>query len=106
MEEHLFDWQRNNNKPLEKLLESGTETEKYYIEQAIKVSNSPIEDIVSITVTDMDDPETLDIAVKTDPVKFDRIRRITGYLTGTVDRWNNAKRAELKDRTKSSLENL
>lgn len=27
-----------------------------------------------------------------------RIRRITGYLTGTVDRWNNAKRAELHDR--------
>ncbi len=32
--------------------------------------------------------------------KFERIRRITGYLVGTVDRWNNAKRAELNDRTK------
>ena len=32
--------------------------------------------------------------------KFERIRRITGYLTGTVDRWNNAKRAELNDRVK------
>lgn len=31
---------------------------------------------------------------------FDRIRRVTGYLTGTVDRWNDAKRAELKDRVK------
>lgn len=29
---------------------------------------------------------------------FERIRRITGYLVGTVDRWNNAKNAELKDR--------
>lgn len=29
-----------------------------------------------------------------------RIRRITGYLTGSVDKWNNAKRAELKDRVK------
>ena len=27
-------------------------------------------------------------------VGFERIRRITGYLVGTMDRWNNAKRAE------------
>lgn len=33
-------------------------------------------------------------------VKFDRIRRITGYLVGTLDRFNNAKRAEEKDRIK------
>lgn len=31
---------------------------------------------------------------------FERIRRITGYLVGTVDRFNNAKRAEEKDRVK------
>lgn len=31
---------------------------------------------------------------------FERIRRITGYLVGTVDRWNNAKRAEERDRVK------
>lgn len=33
-------------------------------------------------------------------VRFERIRRITGYLVGTTDRWNNAKRAEEKDRVK------
>ena len=33
-------------------------------------------------------------------VGFERIRRITGYLTGNVLRWNNAKIAELKDRVK------
>ena len=33
-------------------------------------------------------------------VKFSRIRRITGYLVGTLDRFNNAKRAEEKDRVK------
>ena len=32
--------------------------------------------------------------------KFERIRRITGYLVGTTDRWNNAKKAEEKDRVK------
>ena len=31
-------------------------------------------------------------------VKFERIRRITGYLVGTVARFNNAKRAEVRDR--------
>lgn len=33
-------------------------------------------------------------------VQFERIRRITGYLVGTTDRWNNAKRAEEHDRVK------
>ena len=36
-------------------------------------------------------------------VKFERIRRITGYLVGTLDRWNNAKQAEERDRVKHSL---
>jgi hypothetical protein len=31
---------------------------------------------------------------------FERIRRITGYLTGTLEKWNNAKRAEERDRVK------
>ena len=33
-------------------------------------------------------------------VGFERIRRITGYLVGTVDRFNNGKRAEERDRVK------
>ena len=33
-------------------------------------------------------------------VKFERTRRITGYLVGTVDRFNNAKQAEERDRVK------
>lgn len=35
-----------------------------------------------------------------DGVKFERIRRITGYLVGTLDRFNDAKRAEVLDRVK------
>ena len=31
-------------------------------------------------------------------VEFERIRRITGYLVGTMDKWNDAKRAEERDR--------
>lgn len=33
-------------------------------------------------------------------VKFERIRRITGYLVGTLDRFNNAKLSEVRDRVK------
>ena len=37
-------------------------------------------------------------------VGFERIRRITGYLVGTMDKWNNAKKAEERDRVKHSLQ--
>ena len=37
-------------------------------------------------------------------VKFQRIRRITGYLVGTLDRFNNAKRAEERDRVKHGID--
>jgi predicted metal-dependent peptidase len=37
------------------------------------------------------------------PQKFERIRRITGYLVGTIDRWNDAKRAEEHDRVKHTV---
>ena len=33
-------------------------------------------------------------------VKFERIRRVTGYLVGSLDRWNNAKREEERARVK------
>lgn len=39
-----------------------------------------------------------------EPVPFDKIRRITGYLVGTVDRFNDGKRAEEKDRIKHSVQ--
>ncbi len=35
---------------------------------------------------------------------FERVRRITGYLVGTMDKWNDAKTAEEKDRVKHSLQ--
>ena len=36
-------------------------------------------------------------------VGFERIHRITGYLVGTTDRFNDAKRAEVRDRVKHGL---
>lgn len=34
--------------------------------------------------------------------KFERIRRVTGYLAGDVERFNNGKRAEERDRVKQT----
>ncbi len=39
-------------------------------------------------------------------VGFERIRRITGYLVGTIDRFNNGKRAEERDRVKHGTKEI
>ena len=44
--------------------------------------------------------EFMNIISFCDPPPFERIRRITGYLVGTLDRFNDAKRAEEADRVK------
>lgn len=46
------------------------------------------------------DGEYVDLKYHFAPVKIERIRRITGYLVGTMDNWNNAKSAEERDRVK------
>ena len=57
-------------------------------------------------------PKQIDIKVDGEEVElsahfghhqFDRIRRITGYLVGTLDRFNDAKRHEEHDRVKHGL---
>ncbi len=58
-------------------------------------------------ITGMDiklDGEYADITYHWQSVPFERIRRITGYLVGTLDRFNNGKRAEERDRVKHGIE--
>ncbi|EJW98346.1 anaerobic ribonucleoside triphosphate reductase, partial [gut metagenome] len=50
-----------------------------------------------------DDEVILTYTLKND-VPFERIRRITGYLVGTLDKWNDAKRAEERDRVKHNID--
>ncbi|MDL2323907.1 hypothetical protein LJC61_01970 [Ruminococcaceae bacterium OttesenSCG-928-A16] len=38
-------------------------------------------------------------------IGFERIRRITGYLVGTMDKWNDGKKAEEHDRVKHDIHN-
>ena len=50
------------------------------------------------------DGDYVDIDYDFGSVPFQRIRRITGYLVGTLDRFNDGKRAEERDRVKHSLD--
>jgi anaerobic ribonucleoside-triphosphate reductase len=64
-----------------------------YVQSRIK---APLD---NLTVKMCDDG-MVDVHYEGNGEKFERIRRITGYLVGTTDRWNNAKQAEEKDRVK------
>lgn len=50
------------------------------------------------------DGDYLDVNYTFNSEPFERIRRITGYLVGTLDRFNDAKRAEVDGRVKHSIE--
>ena len=75
-----------------------TEKEKQgYIEYIENIEHNKEIECINVII---DDEGYANIQYKVKPIPFERIRRITGYLTGTTDTWNNAKKAELKDRVK------
>ncbi|MBQ9960746.1 MAG: hypothetical protein IJP00_02450 [Firmicutes bacterium] len=49
------------------------------------------------------DDEFADLNYEFEQVPFERIRRITGYLVGTMEQWNDAKAAEEHDRVKHDV---
>ena len=53
---------------------------------------------------DPEDDDMVDLYYKWNDAPFHRLRRITGYLVGTLNRWNNGKRAEERDRVKHNSE--
>ena len=62
---------------------------------------SPKKTLSSLTITIPEDDENdVNLEWVFDATPFERIRRITGYLVGTMDKWNNGKRAEEADRVK------
>lgn len=50
------------------------------------------------------DGDEIDIEYDIKQYGFQRLRRITGYLVGTLDRWNNGKKAEERDRVKHTYD--
>ena len=71
----------------------------YYVNAAIEKYPDKV-----ITAIDMEvDGDYVNCAYHFSAEPFERIRRITGYLVGTLDRFNNAKRAEEADRLKHNV---
>lgn len=67
---------------------------------------SPLKKVEFTAVKESDGSDYVDLKVHMRQDGFQRIRRITGYLTGTVDRWNSAKQAEEHDRVKHAMSSL
>ena len=74
---------------------------KEFVDSEIQsiLQENPARAIKEITFERLDGDECKETYELT-TVPFERIRRITGYLVGTMDRWNNAKKAEEADRVK------
>ena len=72
-----------------------------YVDQAVKKYGNRLKEVTVQPDPDDNDYVTMNYKL-TQP--FERIRRITGYLVGTLDRWGNAKRAEERDRVKHDSE--
>lgn len=69
-----------------------------YIDYVQKKYNRKLESM-NIVV----DGDFVNLYYKFEPMGFERIRRITGYLVGTMDNWNSAKAAEEADRVKHGI---
>lgn len=73
--------------------------QRAYVEHVCRKHPNQTLEALSITL----DGEFVDLEYRFSPAPFERIRRITGYLVGTMDRWNDAKRAEEADRVRHSV---
>ncbi len=70
-----------------------------YIAQGKELYPEKTIEAMDVTV----DGDYVDVDYHFSDIPFQRIRRITGYLVGTLDRFNNAKRHEVEDRVKHSV---
>ena len=61
------------------------------------------DEIIDTLVISFDDEGFANLEIHKHSKPCERIRRITGYLVGTMDRWNNGKRAEEHDRVKHGV---
>lgn len=78
----------------EKISNDEVEAYKNYIRE--KIGENAFKSVKEITIKV--DGDFVDLEWRFYDIPFDRIRRITGYLVGTLDRFNDGKRAEVEDR--------
>lgn len=71
---------------------------KEEIQKYIRMAREKVPNLTQISFRLDGDRVACDYTAHGQP--FERIRRITGYLTGTLDTWNNAKRSEESERVK------
>jgi len=64
------------------------------------------DEIIDTIIISFDDEGYANLEIHKHSVPFVRIRRITGYLVGTLDRFNDGKRAEERDRVKHDVEDI
>jgi len=76
-----------------------TEEVMHYIDHVRQETNEPLSRLAISAAAD----GRVILNYELCPPKFERIRRITGYLVGTIDRWNNAKQYEEHDRVKHGV---
>lgn len=69
------------------------------VETYLKLARKKMANLSQMSIMDAGDG-MVTVGYSAHNTRFERIRRITGYLVGTLDRWNNAKQAEEKDRVK------
>ena len=73
-----------------------------YVERGRELHGNSLREVVA--KLDPDDPDMIDLEYIMLGKPFHRLRRITGYLVGSLGRWNNGKRAEERDRVKHGVE--
>ncbi|MGN0585562.1 MAG: anaerobic ribonucleoside-triphosphate reductase [Ruminococcus sp.] len=81
----------------------GEQLSQEEIDAYVKHANEKYPDKVISELTITVDGEFADLKYEFEDIPFERIRRITGYLVGTLDRFNDGKRAEENDRVKHSI---
>lgn len=81
----------------------GAQIPQEEIDAYIEHSKQKYPDKVIKELTIQVDGEFVDLKCEFENIPFERIRRITGYLVGTIDRFNDGKRAEVEDRVKHSV---
>ncbi|MCM1525246.1 MAG: hypothetical protein NC120_12405 [Ruminococcus sp.] len=79
---------------------NGVQAEQEEIDRYVDYCISKYKDKTVDEITVIFDGDYVDLSVGFAAVPFDRIRRITGYLVGSLDRWGDAKRSEERDRVK------
>lgn len=62
------------------------------------------DEIIDEIILEFDDEGYVKLEIHKHSVPFNRIRRITGYLVGTLDRFNDGKKAEEHDRVKHGID--